>query len=61
MLVGEADGPVRLLLAFATSEGVGVEGGDPTSLPRATRSVEKGEDAVGVVHGGDLGAKRSVQ
>lgn len=54
VLVGQPDRPVRLLLALAPGERVGVEGRHPPPLPRPTRAVKEGEDAVRIVHGGDL-------
>lgn len=54
VLLGETDGPVRLLLALTTSEAIGVESGYPSTLTRSTRAIEEGKEAVRIVHDGDL-------
>ena len=61
LLLGDADGPIGLLLALAASERLRVEGGHPPSLTRPARAVKDREHAVRVVHDGNLQRVRCIR
>jgi hypothetical protein len=50
----DADRPIRLILALAPGEGIGVKQRDPATLSRTPEAVQNMQDSLGIVDCGGL-------